>query len=676
MISANLLVVDRSPDSAEHINSLLRNAGINVHVIHADSPAAAKRILDNDDPVLAIHTGGEDEFCPLEELAGLAAANNVPLVLYTDVLENDSLPQSLENTACFVVHSGSGGPLEDTVRRLAGRAENERLFATRQTYFNELEHRYNLLLDSSRDPIAYIHEGLHVYANRAYLEALHLDSTDQTMALSLLELIEPKSEEQNLKALLKELGRGVFPKTAPEVQVNRPDGSSFEATIHFSPARFDGEDCTQLMIQRKDEAAELASELERLRSTDPVTRMANRKAFMEAVESWVSSDSQEAAAAVLYIEPDGFEALQEDMDDSALEAYLCSFADVIRYSLEGRDLPARIGDGGFAVLARRPVASDMESLADTILQNCRGHVFEMEERSISSTCSIGACQINRLMKEPRAILSHAKQVQSKAAAAGDCCEFFRPQLTAVESPEGETEWVERIRRALGNNDFYVVQQPIVDLDGEGGKLMENIPYMRGEEGDYAFSRFRVAAEHNDLGESIDREVIPNLLRNLVESDEPQILNLSENSIMDYGFQEWFVAQIRGAPVEGNRIIVQVAAGAAHDNLRPVQALMQSLAPQGCRLSLCDFRGDPKARQLLEHLDVSHIKLHHSLIADLATDSSKPEAIKKIVGAAREHGADVIAENVADTTGLAVLWQCGVKLISGAFLEESSQVVAS
>jgi len=676
MISANLLVVDQSPDSAEHINSLLRNAGISVHVIHADSPAAVKRILENDDPVLAIHTGKEDEFCPLEELAGLAAANNVPLALYTDVVENASLAQSLENTACFVVHSGSGALLEDAVRKLTRHAENERLFATRQAYFNELEDRYNLLLDSSRDPIAYIHEGLHVYANRAYLEALHLNNPDQTMALSLLELIEPKSKEQNLKTLLKDLSRGKFPDTAPEVQVNRPDGSSFEATVHFSPARFDGEDCTQLMIQRKDEAAELASELERLRSTDPVTRMANRKAFMEAVEAWVSSDSQDAAAAVFYIEPDGFDAMQEDMKHSALEAYLCGFADVIRFSLEEQDLPARIGDAGFAVLARRPVASEMDTLADTILQNCRGHVFEMDDRSISSTCSIGACQINRLMREPSALLSHAKQVQSKASSTGDCYEFFRPQLTAVESPEGETEWVERIRRALGNNDFYIVQQPIVDLDGEGGKLMENVPYLRDEEGDFAFSRFKEAAEHNDLGESIDREIVPNLLRNLVESSEPQLVNLSKNSVMDYGFQEWFVAQIRGAAVEGNRIIVQVTADAAHEHLRPVQALMQSLAPLGCRLSLCDFKGDPKARQLLEHLDISHIKLHHTLIADLANDSSKPDAIKRIVGAARDHGADVIAENVADTTGLAVLWQCGVKLISGAFLEESSQVVAS
>ena len=34
-----------------------------------------------------------------------------------------------------------------------------------------------------------------------------------------------------------------------------------------------------------------------------------------------------------------------------------------------------------------------------------------------------------------------------------------------------------------------------------------------------------------------------------------------------------------------------------------------------------------------------------------------------------------ADEVADTSSLAVLWQCGVKLIAGAFLSESSQVLA-
>ena len=54
---------------------------------------------------------------------------------------------------------------------------------------------------------------------------------------------------------------------------------------------------------------------------------------------------------------------------------------------------------------------------------------------------------------------------------------------------------------------------------------------------------------------------------------------------------------------------------------------------------------------------------------------KQDSIRKIVEAADPHSISVIADEVSDTSSLAVLWQCGVKLIAGAFLNESSQVIA-
>ena len=65
----------------------------------------------------------------------------------------------------------------------------------------------------------------------------------------------------------------------------------------------------------------------------------------------------------------------------------------------------------------------------------------------------------------------------------------------------------------------------------------------------------------------------------------------------------------------------------------------------------------------------------ALTEDLISDTKKQEAIRRIVEAAEAQGVEVIADEVANTSSLAVLWQCGVKLISGAFLSESSQVIA-
>ena len=83
----------------------------------------------------------------------------------------------------------------------------------------------------------------------------------------------------------------------------------------------------------------------------------------------------------------------------------------------------------------------------------------------------------------------------------------------------------------------------------------------------------------------------------------------------------------------------------------------------------------KTLQLLDHLDVSYIKLHPSLTEDLTSNTKNQEAIRKIVESADPKGISVMADEVADTSSLAVLWQCGVKLIAGAFLNESTQVLA-
>jgi len=128
-------------------------------------------------------------------------------------------------------------------------------------------------------------------------------------------------------------------------------------------------------------------------------------------------------------------------------------------------------------------------------------------------------------------------------------------------------------------------------------------------------------------------------------------------------------------VEGKRIILQIAANAAVTNLRPAQRLMKELSPYGCQLAVSMFDSERRTRQLLEHLDVSFIKIAPALTENMTAITKNQEAVNKIVEAAEKCGVAVIADEVSDTASLAVLWQCGVKLIAGTFLRESSQVLA-
>jgi diguanylate cyclase (GGDEF)-like protein/PAS domain S-box-containing protein len=673
MHSVSLLVTDRSPECAEHINSLLRNSGIKIHVFHAATSVEIKRALDADLPVLILYADPDETDAPLEEVSELAAAFSVPVALFTDLKDPEKMVRYLSKTACVVINSEDESLLTRAVERLVKSGESERDYELRQSYLEELEHRYNLLLDSSRDAIAYVHEGLHVYANRAYLEALHVKSADDVAGLSLLEILE--APNQDLKALFRGFSKGSFPADALPVSVRRPDGTEFEASLVFSPARFDGEECIQMMMQRKDAANELAAELERVRMLDPVTQLHNRRAFLEEVEVCITAAGGNGTAAILYIEPDGFDRLQEELSADALDAFITDLASVVRTCLQEGDLPARISDRGLAVLAQRATTSELEQLAEKIIGTYRSHIVEIDDRAMSASCSIGLSNFNRMGVNSGEIISHARKAQAEAAEAGDQLVVYRPKLTAVSSVDGDQIWIDRIRHALSDRGFYSVQQSIVDLDGEGEQLHENLTYLSSDSNDYPPSEYLETAEENDLAGAIDRAVIPGILKTMVESDGRHLVSLSSNSLLDYAFPGWLSEQMKSCCVEGRQLVLQISAQAAQSNLRPAQRLMKELKPLGCELTVSHVDDERKARQLLPHLDASFIKLHPALTRDLTSNTKSQELIAKIVEAAEANKVAVIAEEVADTSSLAVLWQCGVKLISGAFLKESTQVLA-
>lgn len=673
MRSVNLLVTDRSPESAEHINSTLRNSGINIHVIHVQSCADANRAIEQDQPILIIYADADETDAPIGEISTLADAAGIPLAILANLDEIDRVSQFLQQTACLVIDAGNEELLSRAVTALLKRATAERNSLAQERHMEELKHRYDLLLESARDPIAYIHEGLHVYANRAYRDALRISDDAELAGISLLEMFD--AGKTDLKSLLKGLAKGTFLADPLDVQVKRPDGTQFEASLLFSPAQYDGEQCTQMMMQRKDAVNELTAELERLRFTDPLTRLHNRKSFIDELEAWISGNRGEGTAAVLYLEPDGFDELHDELGVDTVDAFITDLAEVIRHCVGDGDVAARINDRGFAVLAHRTTLAELEALAERMLGACRGHIVELDSRSVSMSCSIGLSSVGRVVVNSSEIIAAARKAQAEAATHGDQIVVYRPQLTAVASGDDDQQWIERIRHALSQEDFYSVQQTIVDLDGDGAQMVENSTFMRSDGVDHGPTEYLHVADANDLGSAIDRQILPGLLQSLAESEERQIINISANSVLDYAFPGWLAEQIESLCADGSKLVLQISAQAALNNLRPAQRLIKELAPLGCRLAINQFDADRRTCQLLEHLDLEFIKLRSDMTDGLLANDKQRETIRKIVEAAEPHGVEVVADEVADTSSLAVLWQCGVRMIAGTFLQETTQVLA-
>ena len=674
MDSTYLLVIDNSPDHAQIVNSFLRNAGVAVRVVNASSILELEEALKEKSPFLILVGTQLPASVKIGQIMQVADQYSTAVVLQFKPEDTTNVEAAIATHPLLVINAEENDQLMQVVKQHMSGGTTAREYDDLSLKLEELRHRYDLLLDSARDSIAYIHEGLHIYANRAYLELLQVKSRDDIEGLSLLDLMTV-NEGTDLKKLLRDMNQDVFPEDTLAVTIKTPGSKALKAELAFSPARYNGEQCIQMMVREQDANLVLQEELDRLRSTDHLTQMINRHTFTSKLSALIEKDKDDDFThAVLYIETDGIIDLEQGLGMDGIDTYILDLANVITGCMEETDLPARFSDHGFAVLIKRDKKSKLQEVGDCILENYTNHIIDLGDKTITASCSIGMATLGSLTEDAEEVLAHARTAFKQASQEGNALVRFKPALTTVQSGEAERDWVERIRYALNNHDFYTVQQSIVDLEGENEGLFENRTFMREDEGDSPASEFMLAAERNDLGSTIDRHVIPQLMLAITGTGDKHIISLSNNSILDISFTHWFERMLKETEVVGSQLILQISAISAESNLKPTRRIIDELKDLGCGFVLSEFDNDRRTIQLLEHLPVSMIKLRPGLAQGLSANTANQEIIRAVVRAIEPYDIIVIADEVQDASDLAVLWQCGVKLVTGDFLNEAPQVV--
>ena len=674
MHSAYLLVIDDSPDHAQAINSFLRNSGVAVRVVSASGLGELETVLQEKTPFLILIGKSLPASMKITQVLLAADQHSTPVVMQVEPDDTTNIEAAIATHPLLIINAEDNDQLMQVVKRHMSGGKTAREYDELLQKQEELHHRYNLLLDSARDSIAYVHEGLHVYANRAYLELLQVKTLEEIEGISLLELMTT-GEGVDLKKLLRDMNQAIFPGEALAVTINTLGNQHLKAELTFSPARFHGEQCIQMMVRQQDANHVLHEELDRLRKTDHLTHMINRQTFTTRLTELIGEGfGDDHRTAVMYIEIDGITQLQHDLGMDGIDTYILDLANVISGCTGKNDIPSRFSDNGFVVLIRSDESSSLQEAGDCILENYANHIIDLGDQTKTASCSIGMTTLGPLTRDAEEVISQAKTAFKQASETGNTLIRFKPALATVHSGEAERDWVERIRYALNNHDFYTVQQSIVDLEGENEGLFENRTFMREDGGDTLASEFMLAAERNDLGSTIDRHVIPQIMLAIAGTGDKHIISLSTNSILDFSFPNWFQRMLKETEVEGSQLILQVSAIVAESHLKSTRRVVDELQRLGCNFVLSEFDNDRRTVQLLDHLPINMIKLRPGLAKGLSSSTTNQEIIRAVVKSVETRNITIVADEVQDASDLAVLWQCGVKLVTGDFLNEAPQVV--
>ena len=671
-----LLIVDDSIEAAESIVSGLRNGGIAVRPCRPEHEAAfVEALAAMPFDLILVAQDAKSVTLPQVMQHVDASGKDLPVIVVLDTLDNNGLLHALDHGARGVALRSRIDHVQNVVRTEWSDLEVRRALRRLEAQVRETERRCDTLIESSRDPIAYVHEGMHIRANQAYLEMFGFESFEDIEGMSLLDLVAPQHVE-GFKQLLKGMSKGEPPPPRYELQARDMEGNVFPAVMEFTQASYEGEHCLQAVFRRQEADPELAREVEELRQRDQVTGLLNRQTFLRALEDAVASAAQAGAHhGLLLLEPDHYVRLLQEIGLDAADPLINALADRLQGVLGEGDLAARFGEHQFAVLCRDSDHVRTAQVADRVRTAFADHVVEAGSHSLNITASIGGVQIGEKIASVPQVLGKASQgVQSAVAMGGNRSEIFDPGAVDRAEEEKVKAWVSRIRDTLDKGSFQLHYQPVISLTGnDGHELYQGLLRMEGSAGELvAPPAFLPIAEEHGLLWEIDQWVVGRAIEVIGQrlntgKRTSLLVKITQDSLQDARLLEHIGKTLEAHKVPGELLVLELSEAKVFTHLRMAQDFQRNVSSLGVRVGLEQFGSGLNSFQLLNHFDATLLKIDRDFMLELPSNQKNQERIREIAAKAREVGKRTIAEFVQDAASMSFLFGAGVDFVQGHFL---------
>ncbi len=669
-----ILFVTDQLELAERIISHLRNSGIAVRPARAANEAEFLAALDSLGPdlVLAAPAARDLSLAEVARLIG-ASARDIALLALLEHVDAAALVQAALAGARGVALAGNSEHLRGAVLQEFEALGARRAVRRLEAALREANRRCDALLDSSRDPIAYVHEGMHVRANQAYLDMLGFESFDEIEGQTLLDLVA-NHDAEDFRGLLKRLARGEPPPARLEAHLKRADGSVFEALLEFSQAAFEGEPCLQIVARREQADEGLIEQLQR----DPVTGLFNRSHFIDLLgEAVTEAGRGRNDQAVLLVEPDHFNSVVERIGVSNVDALLCALVDRLRGALGLNDAAARFSDHAFALLLRARPHESVQVLCSALAQAVSGAILDLGSHSLAVTISIGGSLMGEKNANTAAVLDQAgNMLRNAQGEGGNRFALHDPAAQERAIAEKDQRWHNLLRDALAHGRFVLYHQQVIALNGSEGALSELLLRMDGAQGLVLPGVFMPVAARHGLLPAIDRWVLREAIRLLASpgfSEQSFFVKLSTPSMLDAKLAEWMGEKLRESGVAGGRLIIEFQENEVVTNLKPAKRFAQQLRELGCRVALERFGVGLNSFQLLDHVDAEFLKIDRSFVNDLARNAENQKRVRELAQQAQARGKQTVAEWVEDVSSVSLLFGAGIGYVQGNFQHEPERL---
>jgi diguanylate cyclase (GGDEF)-like protein/PAS domain S-box-containing protein len=685
--TTRLLIINDNASEVERLLSMLRNSGHTMRSQHVPSIEGLEKLLGDQAWDLLLAVDAAKSCNPKDALRSIKKLDkDIPAIFLTETDPDEfamALIDGLKAGARDVVILDDDQHLLMVMTRELANLQERRERRTADRKLLASEKRCQQLLDSSRDAIAYVEDGMFLYANQSFAERFGYQETDDIISIPVIDIIAAADQEK-YKSFMKTFKFSEEDKQELTLTGTRADGSSFNIDIAVTHAVYENDPCTQLLVAAQIglDSAAVAAEIKKASNLDPLTGIYNRVYMNSALDQAVHNASEKDKFSSLHIIGiDLYDEMRTSLGASARDSATKDLADFIKSTLGGNGTLGRIADSEFAWLTSGTDEDQQTQQAKTLCQKIAAHICQAGDKTTQVTVSIGICPITEKITNPDQVLDRAHTACEEVRSAGkngtgNDARYFIAKLGDADAEKDDSLITEVIENTLRKDGFTLKYQPFISLQGDTTEHYEALLHMAPDEDGKTIDNkemFRVLGSNNELGKKIDRWATINAAKALAAHhgaghDTNLLINISAATLRDESFPAWLKVALSTANIPAKSLMLQFSETDAANYLTHAKTFCDAMSDLNIRCSIKHFGCSLDPFKTLAHLNVEMVKIDGSFANDIQHKNEKTDTLKELITKLNETRKTSIVPYVEQASLMATLWQSGAHFIQGNYVQ--------
>ena len=675
-----ILVIDQDANNADNIVRTIKSSGFAVRETIVSSKQQFDEVIDLEvTPHIIIQSNNIDDLSITDSRTYFSLkSHETPIVALCD--DSSTHRATLLNEgANIVLPYNDSEQLKLATTRLAQTEFYIQDLRIQADNYKDLNQRYNKILDTSRDAICYIHEGLHSYANASYLELFEINGEEDASILSILELIAP-DDQDTLKSILKDVSKN---HTSGTASLNFKSGDEFFHTdIEYNPVLVEGETCVQFVLHMQtSESKELQEQLSYISERDHETGFLHRKSLIDKIQEAIeAAKGGQIPSTYIQIDIANIDTIKDQFGISAIDRLSAHIAEALKHVCDADDTLGKITDESFGILTSEDNEEKLIALGKQLRDAIDTDPVTIKDQKISPELYIGATSLDPSIEDVSDALSAAKSA-CDYAWENEIQELyiFASESRSLTGTLLDQKWTQELQDAIRENRLQLLFQPVVSIVGKSEDRYQIYTQLVSKEGaKISVAELLPSIERSGVSAMLDRWVVTTALKKLAEHTDKSpdslfFIKLTTGALNDQQFTPWLEKQCISHNVDPFRLIFDMREESIVSHLKDAREFATRLQQLGCQIAIDAFGISQEPEKILSMIPASYLKLSFQLMASLKNgDKERIEEIKHICEQAKQKNTMTIAPFVESAEALSQIWSINIDFVSGDFFREPNE----